>query len=109
METRSDPVPALCLIVLNDGARSPINRVAHSLMSNLLGFDPMKAMGGILDRKEEHIAVRAGFTLVHRIRRNIENGPSGRVDLLAANNGVECSLQNINPLLVRMGMALSPG
>src|SRR6266851_8279582 len=69
----------------------------------------LQPMRGILHGEEKSISFACGFDRMDDIRRDIENRPGLCLDLPAIDVRCECALDNVYPLLIRMGMGLRAG
>ena len=69
----------------------------------------MQAVRGVLDGKENHIALGAGFAGMHDIGGNVDHRARLGLDRLAADGRVKHAVENVDPLLVGMRMRLGAG
>ena len=66
----------------------------------------MQAVGGVLAGEEHDVGVRCCSPVMHDIGGNIDHRAGLGLDLLVADLAAEGALQDVDPLLVGMGVRL---
>src|SRR5947207_2455466 len=74
-----------------------------------LRLDSMQAVGGVLAGEEHDVGVGRCSAVMHDVGGNIDHRAGPGLDLLVADLAAEGALQDVDPLLVGMGMRLGAG
>src|SRR4029450_8787730 len=72
-------------------------------------LDAVQAVGRVLAGEEDDVAVRRRFARMHHVGGDVDHRSGLGLDLLLADPRAKRALQNVDPLLVRMGMRLGAG
>src|SRR5262245_1225819 len=100
-------MPARCSISATSVA--PVRSSATTPISMSAGLDAVQAVGGVLGGEEHHVGLGRRPAGMHDVGGDVEHRAGLRRDRLAADDGRERALDDVDPLLVGMAVRLGAG